>query len=283
MKNLMERLGVGEDDVIENRFVSRALEQAQAKIEGFNFDARKYVLEYDDVMNRHRTAIYELRNRILASSSSKDLIFEYFDWLVGRLVEMHTKSETGEWNTEEIAESIKTMTVSGQNLHGNFLEFSKTQDVGGLKKFITDFISEEYSKKEKELGEESMGRLEGLVLLRVIDELWVDHLEAMEYLRESVKLRAYGQRDPLAEYKVEGQRMFEELLNNVKVQVANLIFKVSFTEKPKSVEMYEGRDNLVSDKKEEKTEPVVSDKSQVGRNDPCPCGSKKKYKRCHGK
>ncbi|HEY4484455.1 MAG TPA: preprotein translocase subunit SecA [Candidatus Paceibacterota bacterium] len=281
LKNLMERLGVGEDDVIENRFVSRALEQAQAKIEGFNFDSRKYVLEYDDVMNRHRTAIYELRNKILTSPSSKDLIFEYFDWLTDRLVEMHTKSETGEWNTEEVAETIKTLTVSEQNVHENLFEFSKTQDAGGLKKFITDFISEKYGEKEKELGEEAMRRLESLVLLRVIDELWVDHLEAMEYLRESVRLRAYGQRDPLAEYKVEGQRMFEELLNNVKAQVANLVFKVSFTEKPKSVEMREGRDNFISGEKKEKNEPVISKESQVGRNDPCPCGSGKKYKKCH--
>ena len=281
LKNLMERLGVGEDDVIENRFVSRALEQAQAKIEGFNFDSRKYVLEYDDVMNRHRTAIYELRNKILTSPSSKDLIFEYFDWLTDRLVEMHTKSETGEWNTEEVAETIKTLTVSEQNVHENLFEFSKTQDAGGLKKFITDFISEKYGEKEKELGEEAMRRLESLVLLRVIDELWVDHLEAMEYLRESVRLRAYGQRDTLAEYKVEGQRMFEELLNNVKAQVANLVFKVSFTEKPKSVEMREGRDNFISGEKKEKNEPVISKESQVGRNDPCPCGSGKKYKKCH--
>ena len=281
LKNLMERLGVGEDDVIENRFVSKALEQAQAKIEGFNFDSRKYVLEYDDVINRHRTAIYELRNKILTSPSSKDLIFEYFDWLTDRLVEMHTKSETGEWNTEEVAETIKTLTVSEQNVHENLFEFSKTQDAGGLKKFITDFISEKYGEKEKELGEEAMRRLESLVLLRVIDELWVDHLEAMEYLRESVRLRAYGQRDPLAEYKVEGQRMFEELLNNVKAQVANLVFKVSFTEKPKSVEMREGRDNFISGEKKEKNEPVISKESQVGRNDPCPCGSGKKYKKCH--
>jgi len=281
LKNLMERLGVGEDDVIENRFVSKALEQAQAKIEGFNFDSRKYVLEYDDVMNRHRTAIYELRNKILASPSSKDLIFEYFDWLIDRLVGTHTKSETGEWNTEEVAETIKTLTVSEQNIHENLFEFSKTQDIGGLKNFLLNFISSEYSNKERELGEEAMRRLENLVLLRVIDELWVDHLEAMEYLRESVRLRAYGQRDPLAEYKVEGQRMFEELLNNVKAQVANLVFKVSFTEKPKSVEMREGRDNFISGEKKEKNEPVISKESQVGRNDPCPCGSGKKYKKCH--
>jgi len=109
LKNIMERLGVGEDDVIENRFVSRALEQAQAKIEGFNFDARKYVLEYDDVMNRHRTAVYDLRNKILASPNNKNLIFEYFDWLVGRLVKTHAQIETGEWSLKEIEESVSSI------------------------------------------------------------------------------------------------------------------------------------------------------------------------------
>ena len=275
LKNIMERLGVGEDDVIENRFVSRALEQAQAKIEGFNFDSRKYVLEYDDVMNRHRTAVYDLRNKILASPNNKNLIFEYFDWLVGRLVETHAQTETGEWNLKEIEESVSSI------LNFKFSILNKDQNKESIKQEILGFVEQEYAKKEKELGEEQMRRLESLVLLRVIDELWVDHLEAMEYLRESVKLRAYGQRDPLAEYKVEGQRMFEELLNNVKAQVANLIFKVSFTEKPKSMEMHEGRDNFIS-KKEERNESVVSKESQVGRNDPCPCGSGKKYKKCHG-
>jgi len=275
LKNIMERLGVGEDDVIENRFVSRALEQAQAKIEGFNFDSRKYVLEYDDVMNRHRTAVYDLRNKILASPNNKNLIFEYFDWLVGRLVKTHAQIETGEWSLKEIEESVSSI------FNFKFSILNKDRNKESIKQEILGFMEQEYAKKEKELGEEQMRRLESLVLLRVIDELWVDHLEAMEYLRESVKLRAYGQRDPLAEYKVEGQRMFEELLNNVKAQVANLIFKVSFTEKPKSMEMHEGRDNFIS-KKEERNESVVSKESQVGRNDPCPCGSGKKYKKCHG-
>ena len=277
LKNMMERLGVGEDDVIENRFVSKALEQAQAKIEGFNFDARKYVLEYDDVMNRHRTAIYDLRNLILTSPSNRDLVFEYFNWLIGRLLEIHAQTETGEWNLKEVTESVKTLVNQEFRIRNHELRGKQE-----LEKEIMEFISQTYQEKEKELGEEQMRRLENLVLLRVIDELWVDHLEAMEYLRESVRLRAYGQRDPLAEYKVEGQRMFEELLNNVKAQVANLIFKVGFTEKPKSVEMHEGRDNFASDKKEEKNEPVISKESQVGRNSPCPCGSGKKYKKCHG-
>ena len=284
LKNLMDRLGVGEDDVIENRFVSKAIEQAQAKIEGFHFDSRKYVLEYDDVMNRHRTAIYGLRNKILENQDNHKVFSEYFDWGISRLVEVHAQNVVGDWNTEEIAETIKVLTGSEESIHSKLIELSKSNDLGALKNFLLDFVTKELEKKEKELGTEQMRRLENLVLLRVIDEIWVDHLEAMEYLRESVRLRAYGQRDPLVEYKIEGQRMFEELLQNVKMQAVNLIFKVSFVQQPKTINIQEGRDNSLSQnsESEEKSTPVSNDHN-VGRNDPCPCGSGKKYKKCHGK
>ena len=165
------------------------------------------------------------------------------------------------------------------------IEISKSGEVDALKNFLLEFITKEWKKKEKELGADQMRRLVNLVLLRTIDELWVDHLEAMEYLRESVRLRAYGQRDPLVEYKIEGQRMFEELLQNVKMQAVNTIFRVSFIQQPKTVNIQEGRDNSLTENSspEEKSTPEVNSEPKVGRNDPCPCGSKKKYKKCHGK
>lgn len=285
LKNLMDRLGVGEEDAIENRFVSKAIEQAQAKIEGFHFDSRKYVLEYDDVMNRHRTAIYGLRNKILSSPDSRELFSEYFGWAVDRLVETHTQTVTGDWNTEEMAETIKVLTASEESIHPKLIDLAKEQDTASLKNFLREFVLKTWEKKEKELGVEQMRRLENLVLLRVIDELWVDHLEAMEYLRESVRLRAYGQRDPLVEYKIEGQRMFEELLQNVKMQAVNLIFKVSFIQQPQTVTIQEGRNSSLSENSgsEEQKPAPVSNEHNIGRNDPCWCGSKKKYKRCHGR
>ena len=284
LKNVMDRLGVGEDESIENRFVSRAIEQAQAKIEGFHFDSRKYVLEYDDVMNRHRVAVYGLRDKILNRADNKELFSEYFTWFIDRLVESHTQTE--EWNTEELNETLKTLTVSEEGAHPKLIEVAKTGDRLALKSFLSDFISKEWEKKEKELGVEQMRRLENLVLLRTIDELWVDHLEAMEYLRESVRLRAYGQRDPLVEYKIEGQRMFEELLQNVKSQAVNLIFKVSFIQQPQTVTIQEGRDNSSSGETVqagEKSVPATNSEPKIGRNDPCWCNSGKKYKKCHGR
>ena len=289
LKNVMDRLGVGEDEAIENRLISRAIEQAQAKIEGFHFDSRKYVLEYDDVMNRHRVAIYGLRDKILNQPDNKNLFSGYFNWTIDRLVEIHTQNieapSAGGWNTEEIAETIKTLTVSEENVHPPLIEISKSGEVDALKNFLLEFITKEWKKKEKELGADQMRRLENLVLLRTIDELWVDHLEAMEYLRESVRLRAYGQRDPLVEYKIEGQRMFEELLQNVKTQAVNLIFKVSFIQQPQTVNIQEGRNNSLSENSspgEEKPVPA-SNKHNIGRNDPCWCNSGKKYKKCHGR
>ena len=235
LKNIMNRLGVAEDDAIENRMVSSAIQQAQARIEGHNFDIRKYVLEYDDVMNKQRETIYSLRRQALLENKSQDVITE---WL-------------------------------GQDEETKF----------------------KYAAREQELGEEQIRMLEKLVLLRVIDELWVDHLTAMDYLRSSVSLRAYGQRDPLAEYKVEGQRMFAELMVTIKAQVIEMVFKASIAPMPqKPQNITEGRANIESaslgesamEKEMKNSEPQQNDHKELGRNDPCWCGSNKKYKKCHG-
>lgn len=239
MKNLMDRLGVGEDDVIENKFVSRAIEQAQSRIEGHNFDIRKYVLEYDDVMNKHRDAVYRARRQILFSDDNKDLILE--------------------WITP-----------------------------------YTENAAEQYEKRESQIGPDTMRQLEKIVALRVIDQLWLDHIEAMDYLRQSVQLRGYGQRDPLIEYKTEAQSMFQQLMEAMKSQVANLIFKVEVAPQPvQPKNIIESRPDISGESSHEHQEVInepahrqvnsTNDQfANVGRNDPCPCGSGKKYKKCHG-
>ena len=237
LKNLMDRLGVGEDDVIENRFVSSAIAQAQSKIEGHNFDIRKYVLEYDDVMNKHREAVYRLRKENLLSESSKEIILDYLRTQIRNLVNFHTQGQDYKWNLEEIGESLKTMVPIANDIHSQLLDVAKAGNKDELAEFIIKKAEELYEAREKEMGAENMRRLEKLVLLRTIDELWMDHIEAMEYLRDSVRLRAYGQRDPLVEYKIEGQNMYNQLMESIKGQVANLIFKVSFVEQPKAVKL----------------------------------------------
>jgi preprotein translocase subunit SecA len=312
LKNLMERLGVGEDDVIENQLISRAIEQAQSKIEGNNFDIRKYVLEYDDVMNKHRTAIYQLRKEILESEGARERVISAIYHEIERIVDFHAAvplKQGVEADIEEIAESFKAMIPLEDNLRPRLREIAASRDPGRLADFLKKIVDDAYLQREKQLGAETMRGLERILFLRVIDELWVDHLEQMEYLRDSVRLRAYGQRDPLVEYKIEGQKMFNQLQAAVNSQIANLIFKVSFIQKPTPAAVEEKREDWqlatsrgdVSSQMEQEAssrgsavsgpkvgQPVVA-KVKVGRNDPCPCGAKKpdgrpvKYKHCHGK
>jgi preprotein translocase subunit SecA len=215
IKSLMSVLKIPEDQPIEANLVSGAIESAQSKIEGMNFDLRKHVLEYDDVMNKHREVIYKKRR------------------------EMLEKAQKGE-------------------LKNYILEIIKK---AGLKE-------EDYQKKEEEIGKERMREIEKIVALRVLDMLWLEHLENMDYLRDEVRLRAYGQRDPLVEYKSEGYKKFQILLNQLESNIANFILKVSLVEKPAPFV--------------QPSQPVgiSKPKNKPGRNDPCPCGSGKKYKKC---
>ncbi|MEK7178101.1 MAG: preprotein translocase subunit SecA, partial [Patescibacteria group bacterium] len=220
VKNLMNTLNIPEDQPIEAGLVSRAIESAQTKIEGFNFDARKHVLEYDDVMNQHRSLVYKKRQEILLGIS-RDEILELL------------KNQISEGDAEEL-----------------------------------------YNQKEKEMGSELMRQVEKLIMLNTLDNLWMNHLEDMEYLRDSVRLRAYGQRDPLVEYKNEGRGLFKNLLLKFESQVAAIILKI---QPPQNFGASKFSGAGFS---QPKAGPPLAE--NVGRNDPCPCGSGKKFKKCHG-
>ena len=214
IKALMERFNLPDDALIDNPLISKSIESAQSKIEGANFDSRKYVLEYDDVLNKHRDVIYKKRREILEKGEKKEL-------------------------KQDILPLIEK----------------------------TGFTLEDYEKKEAELGLDNMRQVEMIASLRSLDMLWIEHLENMESLRESVRLRAYGQRDPLVEYKKEGHIMFKELLENYEKLVINSIMRAGINISPR----------------EEKRETVTQGVKEIGRNDPCPCGSGKKYKKCCGR
>ncbi len=215
IKGLMEKLNIPEEEAIESKLVSGAIESAQARIEGFNFDARKHVLEYDDVLNKHRELIYRKRREVLE------------------------KFEQG------------TLSEHMQDL---------------LRR--TGHSQEEYGKKMQEIGEQNMKEAEKAIFLRAIDSVWIEHLENMEYLRDSVRLRAYGQQDPLVEYKNEGHKMFQSLLQNIDSQVSQYLMNVKLAPAQHAHQH-----------QHQQSQP----KPSVGRNDPCPCGSGKKYKKCHGR
>lgn len=232
VKKLMGRMGIAEDEPIENRLITRSLETAQTKIEGFNFDARKHVLEYDDVLNFQRKIVYDRRRKILSGDR------QFIDEFLGSVAEV-------------------------------------APEVGDVS-----------AKKKQELGEEAFFLSVRSLVLQGIDFLWVDHLEAMDYLRSSVNLRAYGQRDPLVEYKKEGLRMFKEMEKTLKEQVFSAISSVNTqtTTSPKpspSKLILSGPESSSVDSSSKNTAKKSTDE-KVGRNDPCPCGSGKKYKKCHG-
>ena len=231
MKGLMSRLGVKEDEAIENRMITRSIETAQTKIEGFNFDARKHVLEYDDVMNHQRKIVYERRRAVLLGDPKA--IDEYV-----------TVVSTGNADAE---------------------------------KLITD--------KKTEFGDTAYYAVMRRLILQTIDMFWVDHLEVMDYMRGSVNLRAYGQRDPLVEYKREGLKLFKEMEQGVGEQILRVLPNVTtsaFTAPDKEMEMVRKRAAEIT-RGAGGSAPVSSGKKEIGRNDPCFCGSGKKYKKCHGK
>ena len=306
LKNVMERLGVSEDENIENGLISRAIESAQSKIEGHNFDIRHYVLEYDDVMSNHRKAIYQLRNEALVMGSVKDKILGYLNSVVDSMIGLHMANTGGSgfkmgiesMDMGELIENLNNMIPGVIELKDKINEAVEQNNYEAFSKLIFDYVSSFYEKREQELGAETMRSLERMLLLRVIDELWVDHLDAMEYLRDSVRLRAYGQRDPLVEYKIEGQKMFIQLQDALASQVANLIFKVSFVQHHDHKHMETGRKEITAptnlqmgDKMEEESsrrnaQPIRNEQN-IGRNDPCPCGAVNpetgkvyKYKKC---
>jgi preprotein translocase subunit SecA len=293
LTRIMTTLGVTDEDVIENRLISRSIAQAQGRIEGHNFDTRKYVLEYDDVMNKHRETIYGLRRAVLASADSRDRMLDYLHGQLDALVHAHVSPETGTLDWKEIAEACRALAPFDASLQQTLLE--KNGNTESIVAYLQEEVEQLYAAHEQRIGPGQMRQIEKMVILRTLDDVWVDHIEAMEHLRESVRLRAYGQRDPLVEYKIEGQRMYATLLDTVAERVASIIFKVQVAEAPqKPRNVIELRPDISDDTagdqhihRHDEQDPAASESSahadKVGRNDLCPCGSGKKYKKCHGK
>ncbi|MBI3671785.1 preprotein translocase subunit SecA [Candidatus Azambacteria bacterium] len=288
IKSMMDTLGVPDDQPIKNPIITRSIESAQKKVEGFNFDSRNYVLQYDEVMNRQREAVYSVRRDILKAKETKEKVLEYIDKELGDMVSAHTQDEYSEkWNLKEIFEDVRSIMPAGEDLLFKIEEFSKAhisprERREKVEKYLKDVARELYEKKENELGSAVMRQAEKAIMLRSIDALWMDHLEGIDYLKDSVRLRAYGQKDPLVEFKNESHIMFEGLLGAIGNNIANTIYKIGpitqvRTETPKNISLSGGGI-------QESGKPAGAAKSQkVERNDPCPCGSGKKYKKCHGK
>ena len=296
VQNMMNTLKVPEDQPIESRFVSHAIESAQSKIEGHHFDMRKHILEYDEVLSRQRETIYRKRKEALLSENLKPQILETIDDEIISVVDFHLQQRESHPKNEnnqetdaykEIKEAVSNIFAVSADLEKNI----SGMDAEKIKEYLIDLAHKAYEKKEEEMSENMMRQVERFVLLRSIDTLWMDHLDNMDHLRDSVKLRAYGQKDPLVEYKNEGAQLFQKLLSSIENTVATTIYKVSLEPEQKTApassqanpqDLQENRRQAnLNSSKTSSVNPANSNKTP-GRNDPCPCGSGKKYKKCCG-
>ncbi len=274
IKRLMQAMNIPEDQPIENKIISRAIESAQAKIEGFNFDTRKHVLEYDDVMNKQRETIYRKRREILESVNLREQVLDVIAQEISKIVKFHAPGDyRDDWNLEEMHEVIKNIFSMPSEARQTMADV-KTKD--DLTDYLVNLAKQAYEAKAAQVGEAKMREIEKMFYLRTLDMLWMEHLDEMGYLRDSVRLRAYGQKDPLVEYKNEGHRMFRQLLETIQSSFVGSIYKVEIMSE-RAAERKEVKNIIAGQVVGEKK------KSEVGRNDPCPCGSGKKYKKCCGK
>ena len=267
---------------IQSKMVSKAVESAQKRVEGNNFDARKQLLQYDDVFRQQREIIYAQRNEVLESENLRSIVEEMIRSSLSRNVAAHTL------NSDESEETCDFQSLLDY-INGNLLQEGvlSLEDLQGkdneeIIELILAKVKEHYDEKEAQLGEEQMREFEKVIVLRAVDSKWMDHIDMMDQLRQGIHLRAYGQVNPLREYQHEGFAMFEAMVESIEEEVAKYIMKAEIRNNLQREEVAKGQAvNPKEDGEKVKKKPVVR-KVNVGRNDLCPCGSGKKYKNCHG-
>ncbi|MGH8937019.1 MAG: preprotein translocase subunit SecA [Acidimicrobiia bacterium] len=273
--SIMERLRIPDDVPIEHGMVTRSIERAQGQVEAQNFEIRKNVLKYDEVMNHQREVIYRWRGRILRQETEAELVSEWVDDVAESIVDevLHRELAPGEWDWDELVTQLSV--VYPTSLSRDWFDFSRGLDRSEVVERVLEEARAAYRGREEEIGPETMRRLEQGVVVTVIDNKWREQLAEMDYLRAGIGLRAMGQRDPLVEYQREAYDMFEELVESVKRDAVRYLFHVEVapTKAPRPAPVPVGATGRLSPGKA---------KEKVGRNAPCPCGSGKKYKKCHG-
>ena len=276
IKNLLISLGIDDDQAIRSKSLTKSIESAQKKVEGNNYDHRKNLLDFDNVLNEQREIIYSRRNEILDEESIHDKIIESFRNTIRNLVESHIPPENylTDNDKSEIVEYVNTNFLKNQNLDVSEIKDLKEQEIVD---YLFDLVIKDYEKKM--ISSPLMNEFEKAISLRVIDSNWVEHMSAMEHLKEGVGLRGYAQNNPVQVYTMEGYEMFENLLNKIDNDTALFLLKAEVKQNIERKQTLQGNTN--DGKEKAKTQPKKSIK--IGRNDPCPCGSGKKYKNCCGK
>lgn len=284
ISGIMDRIGIEEDQPIEHKYISRAIENAQKRVEGQNFDIRKHLLDYDDVMNRQRKVIYEQRKKVLRGEDLWTDVHEMIEEIIDDLLSefMNEKENKEEWNLKGFEDALfKQFNIKfdlvnlGQN---NSAQLS-------VREFIIEGVQKLLHNKENEFGKELMDYLMKVIMLQAIDTQWKEHLLAMDHLREGIGLRGYAQKDPVREYQREGYEMFMEMIARIKMDVLEklCLIRIQREEEVEEIRQKQKQDYIMSrgeDVPESKT--VKHEGAKTGRNDPCPCGSGKKYKKCCG-
>ncbi|NAZ29652.1 MAG: preprotein translocase subunit SecA [Caldimicrobium sp.] len=289
IKAFIDKLGLPEGEPLEHPWLSKAIEQAQKKVEAYHFDIRKHLLEYDDVMNMQREVIYSQRKEILKSESIKDWILSLIDETCEELVEETTSNER---NLQP--EEVETLVKRYQEVFATPLKLPENLTTNSeVIAYLQDFTKQKYEEREKNIGSDLMRNLEKYFLLTTIDNLWKEHLLMLDHVKESVGLRGYGQKNPLQEYKKEAYHLFVSLMKRIRETTLSYLFRIELREEAEKVqemvleegEIDESRLEFakkdVFAEEEKKNQPIKTEK--VGRNDPCPCGSGKKYKKCCGR
>ncbi len=278
ISGLMGKLGMEEDMPIENKMVTRAIENAQKRVEAHNFDIRKHLLEYDDVMNKQRTEIYSFRKEIFQSENLTDRVFNMVEDTVDELLSIycHDEKHIDEWDYKGLTDAVYGIFSIAPHF--------TPADKNSLRDVIISETKQAFEMKETEIGSDIMRYLEKVVMLQVIDIQWKDHLLAMDHLKEGIGLRGYGQRDPLVEYKREAFDMFAEMTSRISFEVLSRLFKIKVQKKEPIQREPTRQTRLNYNRGEEGPSPTQPKRrgKKTGRNEPCPCGSGKKYKKCCG-
>lgn len=278
-KDTMERIDAPEDEPIEHRILTRLIESAQRKVEGNNFSIRKNVLKYDDVMNKQREVIYSERRKVLEGEDIHSDIVEMRNSVIESAIDFYNKLDDNNQKHLDF-ESIKIFGVSTFGFDEDFLRKLEEPNAEKVKEYIKELANDKYAEKEEEFGEEKFREIERVALLQNVDQKWMDHIDAMDQLRKGIGLRAVGQTDPVRAYAEEGFDMFEAMNASIQEDTIKMLYHVVNPEVQrkrvaKEVETVNPDDG--------KQKPYVRKNKKIGRNDPCPCGSGKKYKNCHGK
>ncbi|MEO4054213.1 preprotein translocase subunit SecA [Solibacillus sp. CAU 1738] len=279
MKAMMTKLGMDDSQPIQSKMVSRAVESAQKRVEGNNFDARKRLLQYDDVLRQQREVIYKERYDVLETENMRELVESMILQAIENAVAVHTQGDELDWNLDALEDYIAANLLEEGAVKASDLQGKTAEE---MVEFIYAAVQVRYNEKEELLTPERMREFEKVILLRSIDTKWIDHIDAMDQLRQGIHLRAYGQTDPLREYQQEGFAMFEDMVAAIREDVAKYAMKAEIRSNLQREEVAKGQAVNPKEEAAPKKKAPIRKAENIGRNDACPCGSGKKFKNCHG-